>query len=147
MADRRSPVQVRYPPLMKRCAKCKTDKPVTQFNRSRRSRDGRQAYCKTCNRENRTQHYRDNPDLRKNNDLWSKYRLRPDDVERMLTEQDNKCPLCERSFDVVEWCVDHDHKTGAVRGLLCASCNKSLGWFENKFTAVQTYLGALTQSG
>jgi tetrahydromethanopterin S-methyltransferase subunit B len=44
----------------------------------------------------------------------------------MLRSQDNKCAIChlgttKRLF------VDHDHKTGMVRGLLCYKCNSALG--------------------
>ena len=46
----------------------------------------------------------------------------------MVLKQDNKCALCfkpsNRRLD-----VDHDHKTGKIRGLLCGKCNKGLGLF------------------
>lgn len=38
--------------------------------------------------------------------------------------------------------VDHDHATNKVRGLLCITCNRSLGYLENAqwVTPAQTYL-------
>lgn len=54
------------------------------------------------------------------------------DYERMLLEQNGACQLCR-------WvpkpgnrrlAVDHDHKTGRIRGLLCGLCNKALGKVE-----------------
>ena len=38
--------------------------------------------------------------------------------------QSNRCPLCERAFGSrVIACLDHDHVTGLVRGVLCKNCN------------------------
>lgn len=51
----------------------------------------------------------------------------------MLCEQDNKCAICGIEFGIDNSKdrphVDHDHKTGIVRGLLCMKCNAGLGLF------------------
>jgi hypothetical protein len=51
----------------------------------------------------------------------------------MLKKQNNKCLVCERSQSdfKTNFCVDHNHKTGRVRGLLCISCNRLVGEIEN----------------
>jgi hypothetical protein len=47
--------------------------------------------------------------------------------------QSNQCPLCERSLTVESGCMDHDHVTGRVRGVLCRGCNGSEGKIKNAF--------------
>ena len=37
----------------------------------------------------------------------------------------SKCPVCKR--DGIRICMDHDHKTGKMRGWLCDKCNVTLG--------------------
>lgn len=54
----------------------------------------------------------------------TKYGLTVVDVDAMLAEQDGKCWLCQRKPAVV---IDHCHKTGRVRGMLCHGCNTGLG--------------------
>ena len=46
--------------------------------------------------------------------------------------QDGKCAICRRSASEFKTRlhVDHNHETGAVRGLLCAKCNNLLGFLE-----------------
>jgi hypothetical protein len=61
-----------------------------------------------------------------------KYGISPEDFERLLEQQGNKCgnPGCSVVFDVEETIhVDHDHETQEVRGLLCSHCNHGLGNF------------------
>lgn len=59
--------------------------------------------------------------------LLAKYGLTPEGYERILAAQGGKCAICRRlpkpgkNFN-----VDHDHKTDAVRGLLCFFCNRIL---------------------
>ncbi len=55
------------------------------------------------------------------------YGLSNSQFEEMLTQQDNKCALCDRSFDEAKIFVDHCHVVGNVRGLLCPACNTALG--------------------
>lgn len=48
----------------------------------------------------------------------------------MLDQQGRRCAICETIADmkaVFAFCVDHDHKTGKVRGLLCRRCNLLIG--------------------
>lgn len=67
------------------------------------------------------------------------YNLSLAQLKQMHKNQKNKCLLCERKRRLI---IDHDHKTGKVRGLLCYTCNTHLGWFENtKVTQnLKTYL-------
>ena len=56
------------------------------------------------------------------------------------------CGLKERAIHasnysrVSKLSVDHDHKTGKFRGLLCSSCNRNLGWAENNLSQIRKYL-------
>jgi hypothetical protein len=56
------------------------------------------------------------------------------DFDRWYQVQYGKCAICgkdESSFKR-KLAVDHNHKTGIVRGLLCFKCNKGLGHFDEK---------------
>ncbi len=60
------------------------------------------------------------------------YGITIEQYNQMLITQDNKCAICYRDqtqFNTV-LCVDHCHKTGKVRGLLCNHCNLGFGLFE-----------------
>lgn len=51
----------------------------------------------------------------------------------IIKRQGNKCPLCQRGITVETGCLDHDHITGACRGVLCRGCNGSEGKIKNAF--------------
>jgi hypothetical protein len=57
-----------------------------------------------------------------------------EDYLSMHREQDYKCKICKRHADEFKkgLVVDHDHKTGKVRALLCTNCNSQLHVLENK---------------
>lgn len=57
--------------------------------------------------------------------LRSRYGLTLEQYDRMLLDQQGCCLGCGRSDKKLH--VDHNHATGAVRGLLCFSCNAALG--------------------
>lgn len=67
------------------------------------------------------------------------YGLTLDDYERKHSRQRGLCYICNRPERAIDkrygvprkLSVDHDHKTGFVRGLLCMKCNRGLGLFED----------------
>ena len=72
------------------------------------------------------------------------YGITSDDYNRMLAEQGGGCKLCgwapQRGHRRLA--VDHCHKTGRVRGLLCAVCNGGIGKLESVgIDKVRIYLG------
>lgn len=71
--------------------------------------------------------------VRKSN-LKRMYGLSEKDYAALLTVQKGGCAICFSAPPVVgrvkHLHVDHDHKTGGVRGLLCSRCNTALGLFE-----------------
>lgn len=54
------------------------------------------------------------------------YGLAAGDYERLLVAQGGRCAICRARPKSKRLAVDHDHKTGAVRGLLCSRCNHDL---------------------
>lgn len=52
--------------------------------------------------------------------------------EEQTKEQDNQCALCLKTFTLTDRIVlDHNHKTGHIRGALHHTCNSFLGKLEN----------------
>lgn len=57
--------------------------------------------------------------------LRSRYKLSLAEFDAMVEEQEGRCKICGDAHKKLN--VDHDHKTGEVRGLLCPRCNSALG--------------------
>jgi hypothetical protein len=51
--------------------------------------------------------------------------------ETKLAEQDGKCALCGEPLTEVSACLDHDHYTGKLRGVICRRCNVGIGFFKD----------------
>lgn len=66
------------------------------------------------------------------------YGLGPGDYDRLYEAQDNVCAICRRATGSARrLSVDHDHKTGTVRGLLCRPCNDMLGHLKDDPSAFE----------
>lgn len=68
-----------------------------------------------------------------------KYGLSLEQYDKMVESQGNRCALCFREYSEFDgnFHVDHNHRTGAVRGLLCPPCNKGLGMFNDNLGRVK----------
>lgn len=58
----------------------------------------------------------------------SKYGLTEEEYKSLFDAQGNKCSICGTSFEVTKAFVDHDHKTGRVRGFYVLNVIHYLGW-------------------
>ena len=74
-----------------------------------------------------------------------KYNLTVDEFETLMKEQDGRCVICHRILDPP--CVDHDHKTNKVRGLLCNTCNSGLGLFRDSIRNLASTIVYLEDNG
>jgi len=57
-----------------------------------------------------------------------------------LKAQGGVCAICGKPPGKTRLALDHCHRTGRVRGLLCWSCNVKLGWLEKRMGAIVRYL-------
>jgi len=65
--------------------------------------------------------------------LMKTYGITLDEHKALFDKQKGRCWICQvRDIDLTfSLCVDHDHKSGVVRGLLCTNCNRGLGFFKD----------------
>jgi hypothetical protein len=61
--------------------------------------------------------------------LKRKYGISIEQYEVMLDAQEGTCAICKRLPGDISLHVDHDHSSGAIRGLLCFPCNNALADF------------------
>jgi hypothetical protein len=138
---------------MKKCTKCGEKKALGAFYTNNHHMDGLASLCKEChnengrkwreaNREHRKEHkkvYLLNPKakrlykktIRKCN-LKRLYGITLEEYKVLLKKQNNKCAICPTKYTKKKiLCVDHNHKTEKVRGLLCHDCNNGIGRFKD----------------
>jgi hypothetical protein len=125
------------PDLRKRCPSCGETKPAGDFHRNRTSRDGLHWVCKRCDGGGP---YSKEAEQRRR---FRTYDVTPEEVEQLLRCQGGACAICVTPFEGSECNIDHCHRTGVVRGLLCAKCNTGLGLLgddEGRLRAAWRYL-------
>lgn len=114
---------------MKKCSKCKVEKPLSDFHNASAGKFGKHHYCKSCWSAHRKEKY--NYENAYNRRIRSSYNLTLDEITSMHKAQDKKCKICGTAYDEVSkhggLYIDHCHSSGKVRGLLCAKCNQLLG--------------------
>jgi len=87
-------------------------------------------YNKTWRKANPTKAFAS----RKKASLKRIYGMTLEDLQRLAETQELKCALCGTQSKLGTnhgLHVDHDHKTGKVRALICAPCNRGLGQFKD----------------
>jgi hypothetical protein len=120
---------------MHKCSKCNLEKDLNQFHKRSNRPCGVRSICKEC--------YKVYPKILKSRlnymreyDLMKSYNITIQKYNEMLLNQNGKCGICQRDYKTLIGrkkflCVDHNHKTNQVRGLLCDKCNRGIGMFND----------------
>lgn len=104
---------------MKRCSSCGVGREPEDFHKDPSKRSGLSSSCRDC---------------RNAKSVWvdikRRYGIGRAQFEALAEAQDGLCAICKRGPQVRgRLTVDHSHKTGKVRALLCQHCNLALGHF------------------
>jgi hypothetical protein len=87
----------------------------------------------------------------RNHMLWFHYRLSSEAYEALRQAQGGLCAICLLAPVGIHkrpgLYVDHDHRTGAVRGLLCHSCNSAIAFMSDSVERLAAAIGYLAKHG
>lgn len=109
---------------MKKCNTCFQELPLTEFNKRKALSDGLDSFCRTCSKAKSKKQYQKTGKFRH---LINTFKITAEQYTQMLKHQQGVCAICHKSEIGKSLAVDHCHRTGNVRGLLCMNCNLTLG--------------------
>jgi hypothetical protein len=142
------------------CKNCGEEKPSSFFWKDSKyltlgDKDGLRIYCISCDKKIRdTDHRREyakvwsrnyrkrNPDKARWASIKHRHGLTKEEWQMMFDKQLGCCAICGKHQSEVKrrLVVDHCHKTGKIRKLLCDLCNTRLGWYENHQAIIDDYV-------
>lgn len=153
---------------MKICTTCKISKEKEGFYRNKNMADGRDTRCKSCRNKAYKNWYNTDKAQEKIKTYSKEYYKRPGVKEKtrahginrrfgissdvylkMLSLQKNKCAICNKEESCPKHkylSIDHDHKTGKIRGLLCNKCNKAIGLLDDNPKILHSAINYLTHN-
>ncbi len=149
--------------LTKICKTCDVIKTVSEFNKNLATKDGLQYNCRDCShqigslwKKKNSEHskqtcktWRLNNPLKTKLTAWKSNGISTNiiEYERLLSTQENRCAICNipREQLTTDLALDHCHKTGKVRGLLCQKCNRGLGHFKDNIELIKKAINYLNK--
>lgn len=144
----------------KKCTICNEVKVLELYDLSKIGKYGRRSWCKACCKEWR---FINKEATAEQNKLWiaanpdkvdrikRRYKLKMysgltlEDYEQMARDQKDLCAICHQpeKETCYRLCIDHNHTTQKVRGLLCRNCNAGLGQFKDNLEIMKSAVNYL----
>lgn len=132
----------------KTCRVCQRAKPLDAFYITKYGAAGRRGTCKVCTKIKARPARVDQ--IRRQN--LKNYGMTIAEYDALFAAQDGRCAICDEPEKIISrngqpfrLAVDHDHQTGAARGLLCALCNRMVGHLESRADMVSRMQAYLAQ--
>lgn len=134
---------------MKRCSKCKTERPLTEFHKDKYRPDGIRIQCISCTRaygKKYREKYPHDAEFRTHQAAIkrvSSYGLSYVEARNLK----NVCEICGKTdLSGRDLHVDHCHKTKVYRGILCRKCNAGIGFLQDDVTLIISAMSYLLKS-
>ena len=134
------------PDTTKKCRTCKESKALESFHNLKKSKDGKQAECKACQKARMS-----TPEMieKRKDAAWrnclKRFNLTEEQYDEMFKRQLGLCAICHKpETGGIRLAVDHDHACcnsdsscgKCVRGLLCKRCNMGIGLLGDNFDTI-----------
>ena len=148
---------------MKVCTRCKVEQNLSEFRKNKNNKDGLHLWCRTCTRDYyhtnkekmdaRTKKWvSENPDRFRQIQRESSRGITDAEYNQMLSDQGGLCLICETKMETPH--LDHDHRCcpgvricgKCIRGILCPTCNRGLGFFKDDVHLLKKAIDYLEKS-
>lgn len=149
---------------MKNCTQCGIEKPQSEFYKSAKSKNGLSSICKSCQKIKSSEYYiRNKAQIIQKTKKWAEsnaekrkfiarkshlnktFNLTEQQVQELKISQNGGCAICKTPLlEGYKTHIDHCHTTGKIRGLLCNSCNRGLGFFKDSIPNLKQAIEYLT---
>jgi len=138
---------------MKICKKCKESKDLSKFTKRKNGKNGLKSICAVCERKYHKEYRASRPNWWRKYGIFNKFNLTLDQYDDILLKQNSVCAICKNpetakrknSNEVKYLAVDHCHKTGKIRGLLCSLCNTGIGKLKDDIKILENAIEYLKQ--
>jgi len=133
----------------KKCGKCLKTKSLNEYSSNPAGKYGKKSICKTCAKlyylskikgvskyyDTLKKYHNTHKAEARNRYFIKEYGITQENYDKMYAENNGTCLICGEYYGKLF--VDHDHKTGTVRGLLCSNCNAGLGFFKDNIDRIE----------
>lgn len=138
------------------CSCCKKVKSAGFYSRNSSNWHGYQGWCKACKadqqRKEKSKKQKENPkfyEKEKDRSLKKKYGITLENFKEMEQMQDGRCAIC-RGLNIQKnkkghLFVDHCHRTGKIRKLLCGNCNAAIGYARENIEILERMIAYLNK--
>jgi hypothetical protein len=117
--------------ILKVCSKCKVEKDKTNFQKRNDRPIGLRSWCRDCQREtDRESRKTDKGKKKYRKENWKKngINITYEEYQEKYERLKGCCEICNDKLPTL--CVDHNHTTKEIRGLLCTPCNLAIEHFK-----------------
>lgn len=135
--------------MQKPCSLCQMIKNELEFWIDRSTKTGLSSACRGCSNQRQREQYKNSGNKTKSHgyNIQAVYGISELGYQTLFTDQEGRCAICgvHQSRIPRRLHVDHDHRTGKVRGLLCGKCNSGIGLLKDEVSILQAAIQYLTK--